>query len=686
MSRPSSAPPARAAAAATPAPGVDGALVAAALVAALCVAATATFPIYEGDFWQHLTVGKAIWERHSVPTRNLWTWPSYEAPAVTPSWGFRALVWPFWVVGGAWGLQAWRWVTTLGIFALAWATCRRMGGRGFAPLLVVVVASLIYRERAQVRPETLASLLLALEIWILETRRHGGPDRSKWIVPLAWVWANAHISYFLCFVVLGAHLLGAGVAGARSRGAAMTKAPARSTPSGRRLLGRIALLALAVSFVNPFGWRALWQPFDFLLHERNEPLFRTIGELAPTRVLDFVGTGLPIIVVAWPVLFALRWRREGFDLVEALLLAFFTFLGLGTLRFLGFYAVVVAAYLGRDLDSAVRARRWPARCRAPWTRAGVAAAACVLAGIPTWTARFPRLGVGIDMSQFPVGACDAIAENGVAGRAFNEYFLGGYMLWSFWPDRDRLPFIDIHQTGTKEDRLLYVKAHAEPSAWRQLDRRHRFDYALINRRAVPWDDRLLDILDADSSWALVFLDDAASLHVKRGGRDGALAESAYREVPAGRARWQSLLPACASDASLRARVAAELTRQAAASPYNATAHMPLAEIAFIEGRVADAREHLLRALAADPFAPRVRERLGVIALVQGNPREALGRFVEETEVFPGERGIYFRMGQAYRALGDTRRAAAYYRRELSLDPSHQEARDSLRVLAAAGRG
>src|SRR5262245_46790699 len=237
--------------------------------------------------------------------------------------------------------------------------------------------------------------------------------------------------------------------------------------------------------------------------------------------------------------------------------------------------------------------------------------------------------MGIDYSQFPVRACDFLASSGVAGKGFNEFFLGGYMLWRFWPDRERLPFMDVHQTGTKEDRLLVVQARTTDAAWRELDRRRQFDYALVNRRAVPSADHLLDFLDADSTWALVFLDDAAAVYVKRGGGDAALAESAYREIPAGRARWTALAPACARDAALRARVAAELERQAAGSPYDATAHARLGDLKIVEGRLDQAREHLRRVVEVDPFIPRVREKLGLIALAGGDAREALRQFVEE---------------------------------------------------------
>src|SRR5882762_2153096 len=101
------------------------AVILATLVAAGCVLVSVSFVLFETDFWQHLLVGKVLWQMHAVPHRQIWTWPTHGMPDITPSWLFRALLWPFWSVGGVGGLFVWRWLTTLAAFAVLWATARR---------------------------------------------------------------------------------------------------------------------------------------------------------------------------------------------------------------------------------------------------------------------------------------------------------------------------------------------------------------------------------------------------------------------------------------------------------------------------------------------------------------------------------------------------------------------------------
>jgi hypothetical protein len=160
-----------------------------------------THRLADPDLWQHLRVGRTIWERHAVPMTHEWTWPRFGEREVLPSWLFRALVWPFYAADGAWGLQIWRWLTTLGAFAMLALTARRLGARGLAPWLALLLCAVVYRQRSQVRPETLVAVLMSVQLLLLE-RWRSGDRRWLWALPaLALVWANAHVSYWIGFAM-----------------------------------------------------------------------------------------------------------------------------------------------------------------------------------------------------------------------------------------------------------------------------------------------------------------------------------------------------------------------------------------------------------------------------------------------------------------------------------------------------
>jgi hypothetical protein len=642
-------------------------------VAAACVLLSVTTRIDDPDVWQHLLVGKAIARLGQVPLTHLWTWPRYGLPDVLPSWGFRALLWPFWSIGGVTGLFVWRWLTTLLTFGILLWTARRAGARGLSPLLVLVVCALTYRLRSQARPETLVAVLLALQLLLIVPRRRAlGVRTGVALVAIAWAWANVHLSYYLGLALIGIAGIDAAVA-------------VRGTASRARAIRPWAITlaaAIAISFVNPFGWRALAQPFEYFLFWRHEPIMKTIIELAPLDWGSHWKSGLPLLVITWPLLLAWRARHDRWDVLGISSCALFTTLALTAQRFAGLYAVAAAPFVARDLDAWIARRRWPAWSARAVPRAVLVASACVAAGVLEWSRPDHPIGVGIDWRPEPVRACDFMATEGIRGRGFNPYYFGGYQLWRFWPDRSRLPFMDIHQSGSVRDRALYAYAFANPEAWLELDQERRFDYCLIDGHPeAVRGDRLLDVLDADTTWSLVFRDDAAALYVRRSGALSNVAERlGYRVVPGGEERLPAVFRVASADSAVRERLRLEVHRQIAESPYNARAHALLAGVALGEGDRAGARAELELALDSDPEAVDAHRRLGVIALRDGRPRDAIREFEAELRLGYGPTDLEFMIGQAWSQLGDPRRAADAYRRELRNNPAHAAARESLAVI------
>jgi tetratricopeptide (TPR) repeat protein len=362
------------------------------------------------------------------------------------------------------------------------------------------------------------------------------------------------------------------------------------------------------------------------------------------------------------------------------LCVFFTATAILSRRFLGFCTLAAAPFLMRDLEELVAGIRGPASRALVWGRAGAVAILCVAVAFGELWRPSPAVGVGMDERFYPIRAAEFIAEHGIRGHMYNQYYVASYLLYRFWPDRGRLPFLDIHQAGGPAIRYLYMLAGVSAQGWRQADNQFHFDYVVSDRIRLP-DHPLLDVLDADSTWALVFIDDAAAVYVRRAGPLRPVAERfAYRHVPAGRKRVGPLGAECARDSSLRAEVAAELERAAASSPWNAGALSLLANIALVEGRLDEGRALIERALKVDPAIGRAHERLGAIAMETGRPRDAEREFEIEQAVDPHRPGISLRLGQAWRRLGDDGRAREWYRRELAIAPGNEEARDSLSAL------
>ncbi len=605
------APPRPAPPAAKPIPARHPAFLLALAACAASLVLSASYRLYDTDFWTLLVTGKAIWQGGAIPRTDQWAWPTWGEPQVMSSWLFRWRLWPVWEQGGVPGLFAWRWALTLGTFALLWLAARRMGARGVLALPILAWCGLAYRLRTDLRPELAAGALFALALWILESARAkrreprgsaaaDGATASPslwerltrepriWLVPLACVWANSHVSWYLLFALWGLYLI-------EGRG-------------GRPW--RLVVLAAAACFANPWGWRSLWQPIEYALFWRNEPLFRTIAELQPLDGSAHLRNGLPLLLAAWAALAAWRWRRRGFDPVEALGGFALVIAAILSQRFLGNAVAFAAPFLARDAAEWAGSRAWPAALSGAWTRGGIAAAACLALGIAEWTRPELPLGIALETRHLPVAAVDFARAHGIRGRALNDLHLGGYLAWREWPGRERLPFMTTQPENAKpDDRRALAAALTDERAWFQLRDRQRFDWALLDRNPSPG-ERLLAWVAADTSFAPVFMDDAAIVFVRRAGALATVADSfAFRVVPADPDARRALVFACERDPALRAAATAEFARQTASSPANALAEQALGTLALMDGRIAEGRAHLERALAVRPGLTAARRLL-----------------------------------------------------------------------------
>ena len=389
-------------------------------------------------------------------------------------------------------------------------------------------------------------------------------------------------------------------------------------------------------------------------------------------------------MVGWPVLMLLRARRRGLDWVEAALCALVTAYTLPSQRFLGVYALVAAPYLARDLEERVGVVRWPRWTTSPAARAALASAACVLIGVPEWGRRVLTPGVGVALERFPVAACDFMERHGVRGRGFEHFRFVGYQAWRFWPDRGRLPFMDIHQSGTPDDRAAFARAFIEPGSWPAFASRYRLDYSLLDRRQRSGVE-LLNVMDADSSWALVFFDDAAALYVNRTTLRAQADSFGFHVLGAGERRLTLIAEDAARDTAMRSDVRSELERAAQASRWNATAGKLLADLDMIDGHADEARRRLLGALRVDPELPGAHRRLAVLALYQHEPRRAIAEFERERALDPEAPGLELGLGMAYEQAGDLSGARREYQRMLERYPANAVARARLDSLSARSR-
>lgn len=223
---------------------------------------------------------------------------------------------------------------------------------------------------------------------------------------------------------------------------------------GGRAEARPTLLILLALLVNPFGWK---------------------GIAAPIELTSFVGGGtfvnaewLPSSPLLYPILyaaiviaaaaFAIEPRR---DWKRIVILAIFAILAVRSVRNqpLFFAAFAMCVRLPKLRPTLVYA---------------ASAAAVVLVAATT----DHRLGVPPE--RFPIEAVAHLQASGLRGNIYNPDQFGGFLIWSFYPERRALTDgrNELYRTFIPE----WQQAREDGRKWNALLRKYRIDVAVEEYR------------------------------------------------------------------------------------------------------------------------------------------------------------------------------------------------------------
>jgi len=442
---------------------------------------------------------------------------------------------------------AWEWLYEVGIGAIH----RGLGLNGvvaFSALVIAFTFALVFRmmrERGTSLPIAVAVLLLAVSassihflarphvvswllsvIWfgVLEAfERDGKSRRLLWLPLTMLVWVNLHGGFLVGFVLLGIYGIGAAVRGWLVGG----------EWRGVRTLGLTGAAALALTFVNPYGYQLHVHIYRylgdrFLMNHINEflsPGFHGMAQkcFAAILLLGFTGAA----------------ATRKFSASQLLVVVFAVHSGLYSARNIPVSSMLLALLIAPQLSALVdegagsqglpeRIRRGLGRLRDFGERMGALDArlagqgwviVIVLAGF--WTcANGGRLGsrqvidAAFDGKRFPIEAVDLLSRSGIREPVFCPDYWAGYLIYRLDPQM-QVVVDDRHDLYGAEFLKHYLKViHVEPG-WDEALKGMGANWVL-----TPKESPLANMLKEVAEWTIVYGDDRAVLFRRNSSHPG----------------------------------------------------------------------------------------------------------------------------------------------------------------------
>jgi hypothetical protein len=477
-------------------------------------------PLLDQDLWWHLKSGWFILTEKALPRTNTFTITG-DAPWIDHQWGFQILLYKIWDSLGAGGVIALKCV----VGGAAWAILVRAAtppGKFLALLPFLALGAVASNERLTDRPELFSFLFLSLQLaLLLRWRRSPSTGPLIGLVAIQALWANFHALSVLGVGVVGAFFVGeAATALLPRRGDASPGRP----PLARGHLIRLALTGVACAVAlaaTPYGIEGALFPFT-LSAQLDNPRIAIAEFMSPYSSFRPTAAIWAFHLLTAAVVGLLLLCLPRLDLSLLLTVLGLFALAAAARRNIPLFVFAAIPLIGAQLRIATR--RLPLS-RAALRRLGTLSAIIVIGALlllirETAGGHFyardglvKRFGSGIDEGLIVREAMDYVLANDLGGAAFNDIDSGGYFTWRAFPDRRA--FIDARLEAVPPSLLGdYSRAFKTDAGWRALDRRYRFDYAVLNH-TLGVNARLIHRLQADPGWALVHLDASGLVYLRR---------------------------------------------------------------------------------------------------------------------------------------------------------------------------
>ena len=460
--------------------------------------------IADPDLWWHLRNAEYLLEFHQLPRHDLYSFTVSGHPWVDTEWLSEIPFYLSWRFGGLEGVHALTLVVIIVIFVGLLYLCYKESRNFKASIAACCLATFLARVSFGPRTILFGYAYLIVLLIILQRLRLRG-DGPLWLIPpLFCLWANTHGSWLLGFIVF----LIIGTAGFL-QGRWERIESDRWTPLQRRKIALTGLASCAAVFINPFGVRLAFYPFDLAFRQK-----LNIAHVAEWVSVNFHDVrGKVVFAVLIMLLISALLRQDRWSLTNVGLVVFALYCGLTYIRFLFLLGIVVAPQISKLLDFIP-----PYRPDIDKPLLNACLIASMILAICWYWPRSAELQNSVNQ-QYPSEALGFLHTHPLKGRMLNFYLWGGYLGWN---DRNLKIFVDsrvdiFEYDGVLKDYLDLLSLNRSES----ILNKYQIGYVLF-----PPSEPLAYALEHDSNWRVIFKDDLSVL-LERSGESPTITESKF---------------------------------------------------------------------------------------------------------------------------------------------------------------
>jgi hypothetical protein len=444
--------------------------------------------VRDPDIWWHLANARILTAAHHFIHIEPYAFSVAGQPWINPEWLSEL---PYWIGNSLLGLRGIHLVVLLALCAnLCFVYFRSSwkSGHKQAAFWTSVLAFFLMTGNSGARTIVIAYLAFSAEMAILEAAERGRKSFLWLLPPLFCLWINLHGSWIFGVGYLGLYI-GCGLFRLHLGSIQQEPFPV----AARNRLLRVFLCCLPLLFVNPYGWRLVWNPFDMQFNQRL--VLSLTEEWKPLSLNSSTGIAALLAIGAMVVASLVSPRK--WKLYELAFLASAWYFAFAHQRFAYLACIVTMPWLTADLARSFYGA--PSSKTIPAINA--AFAAFVLGMIIVFFPSQQEIQKGID-DGLPM---QSIASIQPTWRTLNDYSLGGMMDFQSKPD-----FVDSRNDTFEHHGVLeqYLEIENLQNTYALLDG-NRIDHVLTQAGGA-----LAFALGHSAGWQLISHEGSYELFVR----------------------------------------------------------------------------------------------------------------------------------------------------------------------------
>jgi len=613
------------------------------------------------DLGRHITNGEMILSGNfDILYVNVYAYTETDFPFVNHHWLSGVVFYLVYQAVGLGGIIIFKTIILLVAFALLFFTALKKANFWLVAFFSLPTI-LLLSGRTHVRPEMFSFLFIAIFLYVL-TDLEEHPERNKvfWLLPLELLWVNLHLFFVIGIMLVGGFLVEKIIVHRKN---------IRNNQLVKKLF--ITLFSLiAISFINPNGWRGALQPLQIFTNYG----FTVSENLSIVQYLKIASPGDAVFITIFMLTALLLFTSFIFGLSKK---PFFYFLaavgtsvaGLLVMRTFSYLALIflpAASANFNDLFCSARDRLTeliPARVNWAWK-----VSAILVVGVPLMFMLWEVEGKilvnkkpGIGLTEGTEHAAEFFKTNFLRGPIFNDYDIGSYLIYSLFPEEK--VFIDNRPEAYSPSFFsdTYFPAMQEEDSWQEALKKYNFNVIFIDQYDHGW--YIYPFLRrrlSDPEWSLVYADAYSMIFLRNTSEN----EKVIRQF--------HITPENAGEKLSHLTRSENIDEQiAAADVFNLLGRADLGETTFFN------------IVSRWPDEGKIWMLLGQLALLHKDRESALSAttYLEKSIALGWKTAeAYHFLGSAYLRLGQEEKAREALLQALAIDPERENTKKLLRLL------